>query len=123
MKILVDECCPSFVVAALRSDGHDVDYVAEDAPSTSDKDILSRALADERIIVTEDRDFCELVFLNKLPTYGIILVRINQAQRQEKISRLRIVFANHSMELPYAMVTVTSTNIRVRPLSDKRNES
>ncbi|MBA3871237.1 MAG: DUF5615 family PIN-like protein [Anaerolineae bacterium] len=116
MKILVDECCPSAVAFALRSDGHDVEYVAEDAPSTPDKSVLSRALADERIIVTEDRDFCELVFLNKLPTYGIILVRINQAKRQEKIQRVREVFAHHSAELPHAMITLTLTNIRVRSL-------
>ncbi|MBI1278893.1 MAG: hypothetical protein GC179_12255 [Anaerolineaceae bacterium] len=86
-----------------------------------DKNVLSRALAAERVIVTEDRDFCELVFLNKLPTYGIILVRINQAQRQEKVQRLRLVFSQHSAELPHAMVTVTLTTIRIRPLSDTDN--
>jgi predicted nuclease of predicted toxin-antitoxin system len=120
VRILADECCPLSVVTALRSDGHDVEYVAEDAPSTPDKNILSRALTDERIILTEDRDFCELVFLNKLPTYGIVLVRVNQAHRQDKIQRVREVFANHSPDLPQAMVTVTLTNIRIRSL--KGNE-
>jgi predicted nuclease of predicted toxin-antitoxin system len=117
LKILADECCQSAIVAALRSDGHDVQYAAEDFPSTPDQDLLSRAFKDERIILTEDRDFCELVFLNKRPTYGIVLIRINQAKRQERIVRLREVFTNHSAELPHAMVTVTLTNIRVRSLN------
>lgn len=107
------------MVAALRSEGHDVQYVAEDSPSTPDKSILSRALNDERIVLTEDRDFCELVFLNKLPTYGIVLVRINPLRRQEKIKRVCEVFANHTAELPHAMVTVTLTNIRVRSLNSE----
>jgi predicted nuclease of predicted toxin-antitoxin system len=119
LKILADECCPSAVVAALRSDGYDVQYVAEDAPSTTDNNVLSRAFADERIILTEDRDFCELVFLNKLPTYGIVLVRINQAHRQEKIQRVRELFTNHSQDLPHAMATVTLTNIRIRSLKQE----
>jgi predicted nuclease of predicted toxin-antitoxin system len=119
LKILADECCPSAVVVALRSDGHNVQYVAEDSPSTPDKNVLSRALADERIVLTEDRDFCELVFLNKLPTYGIVLVRINPLRRQEKISRVREVFANHAAELPHAMATITLTNVRVRSLNSE----
>ena len=107
------------MVVALRSDGHDVQYVAEDSPSTPDKNVLSRGLRDERIIVTEDRDFCELVFLNKLPTYGIVLVRINQAKRKEKLERVREVFATHASSLAYAMITVTLTNIRVRSLNNE----
>jgi len=84
MKILVDECCPPNVVSALRADNHDVIYIAEDAPSLSDPNILSRALAEQRIIVTEDRDFCELVFLHKRQTFGIVLVRIHHTQRKKK---------------------------------------
>ena len=66
MKILADECCPANMVAALRNDGHDVVYVAETAPSTKDTNIIAWALREQRILVTEDRDFCELVFVNRM---------------------------------------------------------
>lgn len=116
MKIIVDECCPSYITQALRSDGHDVIYIAEESPSLTDNDILSRALKESRIIVTEDRDFCELVFLNKRSTYGIVLVRINAQKRTEKTQRVRETFANQEAELVNAMVTITLTNTRIRPL-------
>jgi predicted nuclease of predicted toxin-antitoxin system len=116
VKIVVDECCPAYIANELKSDGHDVIYVAEDAPSLKDNDILNWALREERIIVTEDRDFCELVFLNKRPTFGIVLVRIHPQKRVEKLQRVRETFANQAAELAHAMVTVTLTNTRIRPL-------
>lgn len=121
MNVIVDECCPPSVAEGLRQDGHDVIYIAEITAGASDRSILSRGLDEKRIIVTEDRDFCELVFLNRLQTYGIVLVRINPTQRKEKARRVRELFSKHESELLYAMTTLTLKNIRIRPLNPPHN--
>jgi predicted nuclease of predicted toxin-antitoxin system len=54
MKFLADECCDAALVRALRADGHNVLYVMESMRGATDEEILSRAFAEDRIVLTED---------------------------------------------------------------------
>jgi len=60
MDFIVDESTGTAVVEYLRSIGHDVLFVAEAMPQADDPDILGRAVSEERILVTNDKDFGEL---------------------------------------------------------------
>jgi len=57
MKFLADECCDASLVEALREDGHDVLYVLESLRGATGEKILARAFSEERLLVTEDKDF------------------------------------------------------------------
>jgi predicted nuclease of predicted toxin-antitoxin system len=59
MKLLADECCDAGLIAALRADGHDLLYVLESLRGVTDDE--------ERILITEDKDFGELVHRLKRP--------------------------------------------------------
>lgn len=120
---VVDACCPARVVDALREAGHTVTYVATDMAGLKDVDILAYSVSEQQIVVTEDRDFCELVFRDKRPAVGIVLVRIPIENREEKPERVRHLFEHYSETLPGAMVTLTRTNIRVRPLSQSAEDN
>ncbi|MDP4241135.1 MAG: DUF5615 family PIN-like protein [Bacteroidota bacterium] len=50
----------------LREAGFDVIRIQEIAPATEDPDVLSTAVAQQRILLTFDRDFGELIFHKKL---------------------------------------------------------
>jgi predicted nuclease of predicted toxin-antitoxin system len=77
MRFLANENFPLDAVEALRRDGHDVAWVRSDNPGASDVEVLKRAVAEGRILVTFDKDFGELAFRAKLPAdCGIILFRI-----------------------------------------------
>jgi predicted nuclease of predicted toxin-antitoxin system len=117
MKLLADECCDALLVQGLRQDGHDVRYVTEFAPGEQDESILKQAAAEERILVTEDKDFGELVVRLSLPAYGIILLRINPANSQAKLSRLRDLLRKHASRLPGCFVVVDPRKTRFRPLA------
>lgn len=54
MRILADENVPGDVVVALRQQEYDVVWVRTEAPGSSDREILERAQAENRIIVTFD---------------------------------------------------------------------
>jgi predicted nuclease of predicted toxin-antitoxin system len=75
MRFLADESCDFRVVRALRSAGHDVVAVIEIAPGSADQEVLSAAVADDRIFITEDRDFGQLVFASHASSCGVILIR------------------------------------------------
>ena len=77
MRLLANENFPRIAVSALRSHGHDVAWVREDAPGSSDRDVLRRATAESRILITFDKDFGELAFRFGLPANcGVVLFRI-----------------------------------------------
>ena len=78
MRILADENFPRDAVYALRRVGHDVAWVAADAPGSDDVQVLQRAQIESRILVTFDKDFGELAFRWGLPaSSGIVLFRIS----------------------------------------------
>ena len=77
MRILADENFPGDAVTALRGRGHDVLWVREEAPGIGDREVLARAQAEARIVITFDKDFGELAFRFGLPaTAGVILLRL-----------------------------------------------
>ena len=77
MRILADENFPGLAVEALRLRGHDVVWIRTDSPGVVDRDVLARAVIENRLLVTFDKDFGELAFRSRLPTKpGIVLFRI-----------------------------------------------
>ena len=77
MRLLADENAPEALVLALRADGHDVAWIRTDSPGLDDVSILVRARAENRILLTFDKDFGELAFRFGLPaSSGIVLVRL-----------------------------------------------
>ncbi len=62
MRFLVDECTGPSVARWLREAGHDVFSVYEEARGIDDDTVIARAVAENRIIVTNDKDFGEKVY-------------------------------------------------------------
>lgn len=78
MRFLANENVAGDTVFALREKGHDVVWIRTDMPGSKDEDILTRTVAEGRILITFDKDFGELAFQAHLPAKcGIILVRIS----------------------------------------------
>ena len=76
MRLLVDENFPGLAVKAIRSRGHELVWIREDAPGISDQAVLSRATTEGRILITFDKDFGEIAFRGgQEMARGIILLR------------------------------------------------
>ena len=115
MKLLADECCDSGLVMALRSDGHDVLFVVEVMKGAVDEVILARAFDDDRLLLTEDKDFGELVYRLGLQTKGIVLLRFGPRDHNIKISRLLDLLNVHAERLAGSFVVLEVDKIRFRP--------
>jgi predicted nuclease of predicted toxin-antitoxin system len=75
-KFLANENMPGEVVEAARQAGHDVAWIAESSPGAEDDAVLSNAHAENRILLTFDKDFGDLAFhQGKTATCGVILFR------------------------------------------------
>jgi len=116
MRLLVNENVTRTVIYELRQRGHDVLSVKESMRSENDAVILARAQAEQRIVVTQDKDFGELAFRAKLPAEcGVILFRLTASDRDRDNARILEALESRSDWAGHFSV-VTDDRIRVRPL-------
>lgn len=118
MKFLKDSCISKFAVDALRRKNYDVVWIPEEKEDPGDSAILYRALRENRILVTADKDFGDLIFVFQEPHPTIIrLVNILAKQHGEKILD---VVENYAKDFTYnPLITVESYRIRIKyPMDD-----
>ena len=102
------------IILHLRENKFDIRSVAEEFPSKQDDFILDIASKQNRILITLDKDFGELVYRLKRCHEGVILVRLDGLKPVEKA---RIVYNNiekHSKELLNAFTVIQSGMTRIR---------
>ena len=72
MKLLLDSCVWGGAAGRLRAAGHDVAWSGDWPADPGDEEVLARALAEGRVLVTLDKDFGELAVVRELPHAGIL---------------------------------------------------
>lgn len=78
-RFLADENFPAKVAAWLCERGHDVTHAAAIHQGADDANLLKLARQQDRIFLTFDRDFGELVFRKRQrPARGIVLFRLGR---------------------------------------------
>ena len=113
MRFLADESCDFTIVRALRDAGEDVSAVGELAPGTDDAAVLDMAQREDRLLLTEDKDFGHLVFAGGFPTRGVILFRYPFASRPLIIRAALDLVRQRGEELPGAFVVIEPGRIRI----------
>ena len=68
----------------MRSSGIDVHYILESHPGADDEKVLQIPNDEERILITQDKDFGELVYRLQKVHFGIILLRLGKNDAYEK---------------------------------------
>ncbi|MEI9995733.1 MAG: DUF5615 family PIN-like protein [Rhizomicrobium sp.] len=116
MRWLADECLHAEIVRYLRASGHDVVYAAEVARQTSDRALADQAAADGRILLTEDKDFGEIVFAELRKTLGIVLLRIPPRLWAVKCRRLQDAITSEGDALYARYTVIDETRTRSQPL-------
>jgi predicted nuclease of predicted toxin-antitoxin system len=114
VKILLDSCVWGQAAAELRTAGHDVIWAGDWHEDPGDEAILASAHAEERILVTLDKDFGELAIVHGHPHHGIIRI-VNFSTRQQAAACLAALAAHGEALLAGAIVTVESGRMRIRP--------
>ncbi len=114
MNFVADENVDAAVVRALREAGHEVTWIAEIEPAATDEQVLNLADEQRAVLVTEDKDFGELVYRRRLATSGVLLVRLAGQPSREKAATVGAVVLNHGAELAGSFAVVTPDVVRVR---------
>ncbi len=75
MRFLADENCDFAVVRALRAAGHDVVAIVEISPRAEDNVVIDLAMREGRILLTEDKDFGQLVYARRIWLFSFLARR------------------------------------------------
>jgi len=113
MRFLADESCDFIVVKALRAAGHDVLIVSEIAPRAEYSEVIELALKEKRVLLTEDKDFGQLVYAHGQKTLGVIFLRFPFSARQQISREVSNLVKQKGESLTGCFVTVQPGRIRI----------
>jgi predicted nuclease of predicted toxin-antitoxin system len=113
LKFLADECCDFAVVRALRAKGYDVSALSETMSRSVDREVIEQSRREQRILLTEDKDFGWLVFVSHAESAGVILIRFPGNARTALAQTLENFVAGHGDEIANAFVVIQPGQIRI----------
>ena len=116
MRFLADENVSRFVIDRLRANGFDVMFIGEEKSGVQDREVLDTAETEGRILITEDRDFGELVIRQRLGVSGLIMLELDRLSNQAEAEAVAEVVSAHSDKLLGNLVVIEPSRVRVRPL-------
>jgi predicted nuclease of predicted toxin-antitoxin system len=121
MRFLVDECTGPRVAAWLRNQNHDVFSVFDEAMGMDDEGIITKALEDTRILITNDKGFGEKVFRDGRLHRGVILLRLEDERPASKIRVISHLLKKYSSKIAGAFIVATERQVRFAK-SDKSKQ-
>jgi predicted nuclease of predicted toxin-antitoxin system len=115
MNLLADESVSRVLIERLRADGHTVLAVGEASPGVADTQVLEEAVRTRFVLLTEVKDFGELVNRRGASHHGIVLIRLAGLSRMVRAALVSEAFKAHGAEFVAAFTVITSNGIRIRP--------
>lgn len=114
MKIVAGESVDFGIVEVLRMDGFEVTAIAEADPSISDDEVLRFALLEDCLLMTEDKDFGELVVRLRKPNRGVLLLRLSGLSPILKYSLVRELFRQNFEKMLDSFCVFEPGKLRIR---------
>ncbi len=125
MRLIANENMSGSVIRTLRERGHDVLSVKESMRAASDEAILARAQSEQRIVLTNDKDFGALAFRYGLPaSCGVVLFRLSGADPESDNQHMVRVLESHiDWKGHFAVVDHDRIRLRLLPNVIMQNDS
>lgn len=112
--VLVDVGVGQAVTDWLRGAGYDVAAVRDVDPSMADDAILAWAAREQRLVLTMDKDFGELVYLSGILHAGVLLLRLEDERSDEKVRVVREIFTRFAEQLGGHFSVYQNGRLRIR---------
>jgi len=121
MKFLADMGLARSTVAFLRAQGHDAVHLREQGlQRLEDDEIIEKARAEGRVILTHDLDFGRIIAVSRASVPSVITFRLNDMRPTQVNRYLTEVLTHFARQLEAgALASVSERSIRVRTLPVK----
>lgn len=112
--IITDENLHGVLVQALIDHGYEVKPVAKINQGASDEVVIEMAYDEAALLITEDKDFGELVFAYQMAKVTVVFLRYRLAELPVITQNLLRVIHEYGAVEGRFFIVVSSTRIRVR---------
>ncbi len=116
LRFLIDESSGRRLAKALIGAGHNVKFVTDVMPAADDLEILKFSEQEKRILITNDKDFGELIFRLGRPSSGVILLRLQVDSAERRIKTVFSLIDKFLAGLYSHFVVANEFEVRVRKL-------
>lgn len=118
MRFLLDMGIAANVALWLKNQGHDAIHLNDENLYTLEDDsIIEKAIDEDRIIITSDMDFGQLLALNRFRQASVIQFRTSDFTPVNIQNKLELLFTKFSNQLDGDfIITIEDNRIRFRKL-------
>ncbi|MBI2107616.1 DUF5615 family PIN-like protein [Candidatus Woesearchaeota archaeon] len=116
LKFIVDESSGRKLADSLEEKGYDVVYAGDSLRGLEDEKILQCGDTEDRILITNDTDFGELVFRFRKFHKGVILLRLRVDNASNRLKAVLFLVGQTGANLKNKFVIVSEDKIRIRKL-------
>lgn len=112
LSFLVDVNVEKMIIETIKEFSYDVKCVSEIKPNMLDEDVIKLANVEKRILITNDKDFGELIYRQNLLSSGVIIFRIKGHNTREKINIFQKLLLSYDDKLCGYLVIITAKRFK-----------
>jgi predicted nuclease of predicted toxin-antitoxin system len=110
--IIFDENVERYWINLIQSLGYPSISIAEKFPGISDRKVVEIVKSYEGLLITEDKDFGELIFAYGITRVSVILLRYDQPQYEQIEKSLLLCIKEYFDNPKSKYITITKKKIR-----------
>lgn len=122
MILVADESVDFGLVNMLRQKNIEIISIAEQNSGIKDEGVIQISNQNKCLLITEDKDFGELTYRLKLQHYGVLLIRLSDISRKERLAYAAEIIEKHFTELQNSFSVLTKIGLRIKSLPTEKNE-
>jgi len=119
LKFLVDVGVGKGIEEYLNEKGYDTRAVRDIDPGMEDEEIIRIAVRENRMIITMDKDFGELVYHSSTEHSGVLLLRLEDATGTEKLQVVKHILNNYANRIRNCFCVFQKDKFRIRKIPKK----
>jgi predicted nuclease of predicted toxin-antitoxin system len=113
MRFLVDESCDVALARSLLEAGNYVMEIRVIRPGAHDEWVVNLSVSENRILLTEDKDFGWLIYAHGHKAIGVIFLRYPVSERHRIAQDLVELVKQQNENLIECFVTISPNRIRI----------
>lgn len=120
MVLVADESVDFGIINELKHKGIEVISITELYSGIQDTEVLKISNSKKCLLITEDKDFGELTYRLKLEHNGVLLIRLNDISRGERIQLASEIIEKYFDKLQNSFSVLTKRGLRIKPSQNNR---
>lgn len=118
IRFIADVNIEKVLIDYLIDNGYNIKWIPDYNRKMLDDELLELANREKRILITNDKDFGEITFLQRKLSIGIILIRVKGQKAEDKVKLFKKLLHNYSDKLLNHFTVITKEKIRFVSMED-----